>query len=383
MGSTSLGDGIGVLIPTYNNSVTLEGVLRHVQQFAGSNVLVVNDGSTDGTQEILAGFSDINVVRIPVNKGKGNALRTGFSEARKLGWKYAITIDSDGQHDPADLPKMASMVRENPTAMVMGARDMGKSEIPGKSSFGNKFSNFWFKVETGITLPDTQTGYRAWPLEALGKFRTISNRFGYEIESIVKLAWRGTPFKVVPVSVRYDFPERVSHFKPFQDFSRVSITHTWMVTVALLWFWPKQLFFKGGLIRILREEFNRPEESSIRKSLSVGFGFFMGILPLWGFQLLIGIPAAVFMKLNRVLFVTAANISIPPMIPLILFASYLAGAPFMGTDVVSMEFSQQLTLGHVKEHLMQYLIGSVVLAIAAGVIGSLITFIFLRPFRDR
>ena len=133
MGSTSLGDGIGVLIPTYNNAVTLEGVLRHVQLYAGANVLVVNDGSTDGTQEILNGFTDINVVNIPANKGKGNALRTGFSESRKLGCKYAITIDSDGQHDPADLPKMASMVRENPTAMVMGARDMGKSEIPGKS----------------------------------------------------------------------------------------------------------------------------------------------------------------------------------------------------------------------------------------------------------
>ena len=144
MGSTSLGDGIGVLIPTYNNAVTLEGVLHHVQQYASSNVLVVNDGSTDGTQEILAKFPDINIVNLPTNKGKGNALRTGFSEARKLGWKYAITIDSDGQHDPADLPKMASMVRENPTAMVMGARDMGQSERPGKSSFGNKFSNFWF-----------------------------------------------------------------------------------------------------------------------------------------------------------------------------------------------------------------------------------------------
>ena len=156
-----------------------------------------------------------------------------------------------------------------------------------------------------------------------------------------------------------------------------------MVTVALLWFWPKQLFFKGGLVRILREEFNRPEESSIRKSLSVGFGFFMGIVPLWGFQLLIGIPAAIFMKLNRVLFITAANISIPPMIPLIIFASYMVGALFMGTDAVTMEFSQQLTLGRVQEHLIQYLIGSVVLAVTAGIIGTVITFILLRPFRKR
>ena len=89
------------------------------------------------------------------------------------------------------------------------------------------------------------------------------------------------------------------------------------------------------------------------------------------------------MKLNRVLFITAANISIPPMIPLIIFASYMVGALFMGTDAVTMEFSQQLTLGRVQEHLIQYLIGSVVLAVTAGIIGTVITFILLRPFRKR
>lgn len=163
----------------------------------------------------------------------------------------------------------------------------------------------------------------------------------------------------------------------------MSVTHTWMVTVALLWFWPKQLFFKGGLKRILREEFNRPGESSMRKSLSIGFGLFMGIVPLWGFQLLIGIPAAIWMKLNRVLFITAANISVPPMIPLILFASYLVGSPFMGIDAINIEFSSDLTLGRVGEHLIQYLIGSVVLAVAAGVVGTVVSFVLLRPLRGK
>src|SRR5690606_17033669 len=111
------------------------------------------------------------------------------ARARELGYTHAITIDSDGQHDPADLPAMARAVLSDPRAMVMGARDMDKSEVPGRSSFGNKFSNFWFRVETGIVLPDTQTGYRGWPLEPLRAVRTTSDRFGFEVESIVKLAW--------------------------------------------------------------------------------------------------------------------------------------------------------------------------------------------------
>ncbi|MBP6641930.1 MAG: DUF2062 domain-containing protein [Flavobacteriales bacterium] len=379
----SLGPGIGVLIPTYNNAVTLESVLRHVISYAGPHVIVVDDGSTDGTANILSSVEGICVVSIPVNKGKGNALRTGFAEARKLGWTHAITIDSDAQHDPADLPAMARAVVEDLSAMVMGARDMGKSEIPGKSSFGNKFSNFWFLVETGIRLPDTQTGYRAWPLEPLSKIRTISDRFGFEVESIVKLAWNDTPFKVVPVSVRYDFPERVSHFDPLKDFSRVSLTNTYLVTVALLWYWPKHLLFKGGLVRILKAEFQRPEESSWRKALSIGFGFFMGILPIWGFQLLVGIPSALALRLNRVLFITAANISIPPLIPLIIYGSYKAGAPFMGENAVDLHFSRDITLSAIWESLQQYLIGGVVLAVAMGVLGTVVTFVLLRPFREK
>ncbi len=383
MNALSLGPGIGVLIPTYNNAGTLLDVLRKVSTYAGAQVIVVDDGSTDGTAAILGTFPGIRVVRHSGNKGKGQALRTGFAEARTMGWTHAITIDSDGQHDPGDLPAMAAAISKYPEAMIMGARDMGKSEVPGRSSFGNKFSNFWFKVETGIDLPDTQTGYRGWPLGPLSTFKTISDRFGFEVESIVKLAWRGTPFKVVPVSVRYDFPERVSHFRPFQDFARVSLTNTWLVTLALLWYWPKQLFINGGLSRRLRSEFHRPDESSWRKAGSIGFGLFMGIVPIWGFQLLVGIPLSMIMRLNRVLFITAANISIPPLIPLIIFASYMAGAPFMGSEAIELDLADDITLDHVREHLQQYVVGSVVLAIAAGLIGMMVTFFLLRALRGK
>ena len=133
----------------------------------------------------------------------------------------------------------------------------------------------------------------------------------------------------------------------------------------------------------MKAEFQRPEESSWRKALSIGFGFFMGILPIWGFQLLVGIPSALALRLNRVLFITAANISIPPLIPLIIYGSYKAGAPFMGENAVDLHFSRDITLSAIWESLQQYLIGGVVLAVAMGVLGTVVTFVLLRPFRGK
>ncbi|HEX2617395.1 MAG TPA: DUF2062 domain-containing protein, partial [Flavobacteriales bacterium] len=165
--------------------------------------------------------------------------------------------------------------------------------------------------------------------------------------------------------------------------TRISILNTWLVTLALLWYWPKRMILGGGLWKLMRAELVRPAESAWRKALSIGFGLFMGIVPIWGFQLLVGIPLAVLFRLNRVLFIAAANISIPPMIPLILFVSYLAGAPFMGEAAVHPELGSSLTLDSVHQHLKQYLIGSVVFAVCAGVVGTLITYGVLRVAHAR
>lgn len=388
-GNADLFAGICVVVPTFNNARTLEDVLERVEHVlrsegtAAPHVIVVDDGSTDDTPRILGKVKNIHVLRVPVNRGKGNALRRGFDAALKLGFRNAITIDSDGQHDPADLPALARAIQDDPDAMIMGARDMDKLEVPGRSSFGNRFSNFWFKVETGITLPDTQTGYRGWPLKAVRSFRTTSDRFGFEVESIVKLAWRGTRFHSVPVTVRYDYPERVSHFKPFLDFTRISLLNTWLVIQALLWYWPKKVFFEGGWRAGLRAEAVRPDESSLRKALSIGFGLFMGIVPIWGFQLLVGIPLAYLFRLNRVLFVAAAHISIPPMIPVILYASYLTGALFTAEDAYLPTSFNELTLASIHANVVQYAIGALVLATAAGLAGLLVSWPLMRMLRRR
>ena len=374
---------IAVVMATYNNAGTLAAVIAGVKRVAPGPVIVVDDGSTDSTAEILRGIQGIENLRVEPNKGKGHALRTGFAHARAVGCSHAITIDSDGQHDADDIPAIAAAINKQPESMVMGVRNMDQASVPGRSSFGNRFSNFWFKVETGLTLRDTQTGFRGWPLIPLEGMRWLTDRFGFEVEAIVKLAWRGTPFEQVPVRVRYDFPERVSHFKPFLDFSRISVLNTWLVTCALAWYWPKRLILQGGLWRTIKAEAVHPEESSMRKACAIGFGFFMGIVPIWGLQLLIGIPLAYLFRLNRVLFVAAANISIPPMIPVILYASYRMGAPFAGADAYLPASLNDLSLAGIHDHIVQYIVGAVALAVCMGAIGVAVAFPLLRIFRQR
>ncbi len=109
-------------------------------------------------------------------------MRTGFRESVAAGYDYAITIDSDGQHYADDLPAFLNKLESNPAAIIIGARNMGQSTVPGKSSFGNKFSNFWFWVETGLTMQDTQSGYRLYPVRLMQNIRFITRKFEFEIE---------------------------------------------------------------------------------------------------------------------------------------------------------------------------------------------------------
>lgn len=372
---------IAVVMATYNNAGTLRQVLAGVRANSPGPMIVVDDGSTDGSADMLRAEHGIDVLRVAPNRGKGHALRRGFEHARALGCTHAITIDTDGQHDPADVPAITQAIIAQPDAMVMGVRNMDQASVPGRSSFGNRFSNFWFKVETGITLGDTQTGFRGWPLRPMEGMRWLTDRFGFEVEAIVKLAWSGVPFAQVPVRVRYDFPERVSHFKPFLDFTRISLLNAWLVTCALVWYWPKRLLLQGGLWRAIKAEAIHPEESSIRKACAIGFGFFMGIVPIWGLQLLIGIPLAYALRLNRVLFIAAANISLPPMIPLILYASYRFGAPIVGGNAFVPEDLDGLSLATVHQHVVQYATGAVALALTVGAIGTTFSFALLRVMR--
>lgn len=376
-----------VIVPTFNNDKTLERVLTGVLTFSnGNDVIVVNDGSTDNTDAVLEKFRDrIILLKNEKNQGKGFSLRKGFAEAISRGFKNAITIDSDGQHYPDDISVMIENAQLHPGALLMGSRNMNQENVPGKSSLGNKFSNFWFWIETGQKLPDTQTGFRLYPLDELKHISLFTRKFETEIEVIVRLAWRDVKIIAVPVKVLYDPDERVSHFRPFRDFTRISILNTCLVFLTLIYFLPKriiQYLWRKGIITVLKEEIFRSDESNFKKAASVGFGVFMGIVPIWGFQLLIGIPLAVLMRMNKVLFIAAANISIPPMIPLIIFASYYTGGFFV-EEKMRFQSLAEINLESIHANFIQYTTGACILAVIAGVIAAVITYMAFSIYKFR
>ena len=235
-----------VVVPTYNNAATIVDVVRRIAVYT-EHIIVVNDGCTDDTRQRLAALTDVafEVVDFEANKGKGKALLEGFKHAIKQGFEYAITIDSDGQHFPEDIPQFIAAMEEHPEAVIVGARNLQQENMPGGNTFANRFSNFWFAVQTGVRLPDTQTGYRLYPLRRLSGVHLITSRYEAELELLVFAAWAGTELIPVPVNVYYPpAEERVSHFRPFVDFARISLLNTLFCGVAIVYGWPRSLWRK-------------------------------------------------------------------------------------------------------------------------------------------
>ncbi|MES2132187.1 MAG: DUF2062 domain-containing protein [Bacteroidota bacterium] len=371
-----------VLIPTYNNAKTIEAVILSTLEYC-DEVIVVNDGCTDQTKDILARYPQLVVVTHPVNKGKGVGLRNGFKKAVELGFDYVISIDSDGQHFPKDFITFLNKVEEIPGSLIIGARNMTVENVPNKSTFGNKFSNFWFWAETGISLPDTQSGYRLYPVQRLKKIWLFTTKFELEIEVIVKAAWRGVPVISIPVSVYYaPEGERVSHFKPSVDSTRISFLNSYLVILAALFWRPVMLIRKMTLKnfkKAWKEEVIATHESAASKAISVGVGLFFGIVPLWGFQFALAILAAVYFKLNKVIVGLTAQISVPPMIPLIVFASVKTGE-YVLNEQVHLSFSHAITIKMAINIGLIYVVGATVLSVVAGLAGTLITWVLLKVF---
>lgn len=376
-----------VIIPTYNNDGTLLNVIKNVTNYT-KNIIIINDGSTDTTRSILNNLSDqYKIIHFDKNKGKGAAIQQGLREAVALGFDYAITIDSDGQHFPEDIPHFTKNIFEKGKGIIVGHRNMNQINVPIKSNFGNKFSNFWFTVNTGIKLEDTQSGYRLYPTSILNEINFLTNRFEFEIEVLVRSAWKGYNIRNLPVQVYYAAgKERISHFRPFQDFLRISILNTVLVSYSLIFYWPKrilQLLFKKETHIKIWEILINPKESIPVKSASVGLGIFMGILPVWGFQMIIALALAVIFRLNKAIVLLASNISIPPLMPFILYLSFLFGKIWLPESGNYIPFSNKMTIEDLKLNFLQYIYGSITMAITFGIISTIGTYFILIKYKKK
>jgi glycosyltransferase involved in cell wall biosynthesis len=229
-GTTMIHKGnFAVLIPVYNHEQRISDVIRKALKLK-LPVFVIDDGSTDGTYDAMKTIKGITIIRHETNRGKGAALKSGFAAASRVA-DWAITIDADGQHEPADAANLMKAVpktamRKGPKPIIIGMREnMVGDDVPWTSRFGRGFSNFWVWTSGGPKVKDTQSGFRIYPLPECANLRVKSDRFQFEVEILAKAGWNGIPVIEAPVSVSYTpGTARISHFRPFVDFMRNSKT---------------------------------------------------------------------------------------------------------------------------------------------------------------
>jgi len=349
-------------------------------------VIVVNDGSTDDTEAILARFPLIKVINYPHNKGKGYALQRGFELAVREGFQYAITLDSDGQHFASDIPAFLEKNKTFPDSLIVGSRTLPEEKLRQGSGFANRFSNFWFRFISGVSLPDTQSGFRLYPLDKIKMIRFFTHKYEFELEVLIRAAWRGIHIMDIPIDVYYpEKKERISHFRPFHDFVRISMLNMICFFIAVLYVKPlhfcRQLR-KDNIREFLKKNVLHSGDSITKLTLSVMFGVFMGIIPIWGYQLISAITLAYLLRLNMVMVILAANISIFPFTAIILYLSYITGGFILAADN-QVAFSSHITLAWFRDNFFQYVVGAMTFAVIAAIFFGLITYVLLKVLRRR
>ncbi len=316
---------IWAVIPVFNNAGTIHRIASECRSHL-ANVLVVDDGSTDGEVKQLLADLDVTVLRHAQNLGKGAALRTAFSHIQMEQGDYAITLDGDGQHSPDDIPAFIEQLEED-TIIIGNRRDI-TGDMPGRSRFGRRFSDFWVWLETGTFLRDTQSGFRAYPVKHVTQLKLRCRYYDFEIEVLARAAWAGLNFKQVPIKVYYAPPqERISSFRPFVDNLRISLTHTRLIGRNLNP-WPKRRlverdfspsdFFRhpNVYLRSLLKENATPSGLAI----AAWFGVFLGALPLIGMHMMTVIFVAARLRLNKAMALAIQNLCMPPVVPGICIA---------------------------------------------------------------
>jgi len=194
--------GIVAILPAFNEEVSIGSVVLLTKQYA-DRVIVVDDGSRDRTAEV-AELAGAEVIRHPENRGKGAALKTGFSAVN--GAEAIVTIDTDGQHDPAEIPKVAAPILAGEADIVNGSRYLcgNKKDTPFYRRVGQKVLDTASNLESGANLTDTQSGFRAFAPSTIPAFRFRQTVLAIESEMLADAGQANLRIKEVEIGVRYD-----------------------------------------------------------------------------------------------------------------------------------------------------------------------------------
>ncbi|MEA9357179.1 DUF2062 domain-containing protein [Bacteriovorax sp. PP10] len=353
-----------VCIPTYNNSGSIVAVVKETLTLSHLPVLVIDDGSDTPVIDLLRQDSSLiphldslhlTVHRFSENKGKGAAIQQAFKLALAMNFTHIITMDGDAQHKASDLPVLLDAIVTSPWAMIIGKRKLDGVHVPGSSKFGRAFSNFWVKYQTDQTIEDSQSGFRAYPIFYVQHLKFYTKKYDFEIEVLIRLLWNKVEVKEVGIDVYYPPPEeRVSHFDKFRDNVKISLLNTVLVIVSLL----KSNISRGKIIA------------------SMSIGVFIGVMPIYGFQVFAAALVSFLFRLNFPLMFLAGNISLPPLIPIWTFISLKIGSKIIETPII---FSlDEHIVENAKNFFATLFVGSIILGLALAAITGLLTFVVTK-----
>ena len=381
-------DDIWCVVPVYNNGATVQKVAEECNKYL-RNVVVVDDGSTDVDVRSLFSGGEITVLRHENNEGKGKAVLTALEYVKQKKGRYIITIDADGQHYPHDIEKFIPLLSKENNSVVVGVRRFEETKAPKRSKFGNEVANFWMTIETGMTLSDCQSGFRAYPVKHLSKIKFAGARYEFETEVLARASWAGLELKSVSVGVNYPKPEdRVSHFDLMKDNIRISLMHTRLVGRRLLPFPHKRLIQRKETIKYtdfwlhpVKALKGMLKENATPAGLAAAafMGIFLGVLPILSFHMPVILYFAVRLHLNKVMALSIQNICMPPLMPILCIQI----GHYMLYGAWITEVSLRVIFGQLKDRIFEWFIGSLVIAPVAAVIAATIVYIMSSRIKNR
>ncbi len=376
-----------LVIPLFNHGSTIVHVVNKALK-TGFATLVVDDGSTDNGLQKIKKLS-CTTIRFEVNRGKGAAILAAAKEAKRQGYRAIITVDADGQHDPSEASLLFEKAETDWPSCIIGNRKMDQEHIPTSSLFGRSFSNFWVRLETGLELADTQSGFRLYPVDELLQLTLKRRRYDFEIEVLVKLAWAGVHIDSVPISVHYPIgEERISHFHKLKDNVRLSLLHTSFVLRRLLPLPHKQLAnssktiekqkYGGNPWKVLKK-ICREYSSPFFLAVAVWLGLFMGALPLIACHTVAIIYVSHRFHLNKVAAVAASQFCMPPVVPVLCIQT----GYFFQNGSLLLDLTWEKWGLEVHYRFWDWLVGSLLVGPLIGLIGAAIVYFFSQALHRR
>ena len=207
---------VAALIPAYNEAATITHVVLGVRPFV-SQVLVVDDGSLDGTADEARG-AGARVIAHATNRGKGCAVRTGLADLLQSDITHVILLDGDMQHLPQEVPRLLEGARATCADVVIGERRFDPAAMPASRYHANRIGSRALSSFVGIPIDDTQCGFRVFRAEILRRMRLSARGYDIETEMLIKLRRMGGRVASVPVSAVYN--GRHSKLRPIRDTTR-------------------------------------------------------------------------------------------------------------------------------------------------------------------